>query len=117
MANQIVAAEQYIQSEKYETIRKDLLDQLERNGTVGEHYVDLVEDYMSLWITKAMAADDIKERGVNVEWQNGANQSGVRKNDSVDVLIKTNAQMLKLLPELGIKPSTGGGENYADLEM
>ena len=42
-------------------IEKDLLDQLERNGTVGEHYKDLVGDYMSLWDTKNLLAADIKK--------------------------------------------------------
>lgn len=34
----------------YERIREDLIDQLERNGTVGGHYIDLVNDYMNMWI-------------------------------------------------------------------
>lgn len=35
-----------------ERIRQDLLDQLESDGTVGEYYIDLVGDYMSMWDTK-----------------------------------------------------------------
>ena len=31
-------------SEKYEKIREDLLDQLERNFTYGQQFKDLVED-------------------------------------------------------------------------
>ena len=43
--------DKYTKSEKFQTIQKDLLDQLDRNGTVGEFYIDLVEDYMDMWIT------------------------------------------------------------------
>ena len=35
-----------------EAIKNDLLDQLERDGVVGEFYVDLVNDYMALWDVK-----------------------------------------------------------------
>ena len=53
------------QSEKYEKIREDLLDQLDRNGTYGEQFKDLVEDYMAFWITKTLLIEDINKRGVN----------------------------------------------------
>ncbi len=71
-------------SEKYEVIRKDLLDQLDRNGIYGKQFKDLVEDYMSLWIVKNLLIDDIKSRGVSIKWNNGGGQSGYKKNDSVD---------------------------------
>ncbi|MGR5963521.1 P27 family phage terminase small subunit [Bacillus cereus] len=44
---------------------------------------------------------DIEERGVVVEWSNGKQQE--EKNESIGELDKTNAQMLKLLAELGLK--------------
>jgi phage terminase small subunit len=84
-------------------IRQDLIDQLERNGVVGQHYLDLIEDYMALWSVKRALLADIKKRGVAVEYQNGENQWGVKKNDSVSELVKVNAQMLKVLGELGLR--------------
>lgn len=36
-------------------------------------------------------------------YQNGQNQWGYKKNDSVNELAKTNAQMLKILTQLNIK--------------
>ena len=90
-------------SEKYNKIRQDLLDQLDRNGTYGEQFRDLVEDYMAFWITKSLLIEDINKRGVNVKYNNGGGQSRSKRNDSVGELNKTNAQMLKLLNELGIK--------------
>lgn len=98
-------------------IMQDLLDQLERNGTVGKHYTDLVYDYMDLWETKKKLIADIKERGVRVKYQNSETQWGYKKNDSVDQLIKVNQQMIKLLEALGIKPSQDGELDGDDLEM
>ena len=90
-------------SEKYNKIREDLMDQLDRNGTYGEQFKDLVDDYMALWIAKTLLIVDINKRGVSVRYNNGGGQSGYKKNDSIGELNKTNAQMLKLLNELGIK--------------
>lgn len=89
---------------KLEEIKTDLLDQLERNGTTGKYYIDLINDYVSLWKTKNMLLNDISERGVRVEYNNGGGQTGYRKNDSVDQVLKVNQQMLKLLDSIGIKP-------------
>lgn len=104
----------YVFSEQYSIIKTDLLDQLDRNGTVGEYYIDLVEDYMDLWVTKSLLVDDIQTRGVTVRYDNGGGQKGRKKNDSVDQRLKVNAQMLKLLAEIGIKPSQYGGGDDDD---
>ena len=88
---------------KKNEIKKDLVDQLERNGVFQKHYLDLVDDYMSLWDIKNELIKDIKKRGVSVFWCNGGGQEGQKKNDSIAELNKTNAQMLKILNELGLK--------------
>ncbi|ODM27626.1 RNA polymerase subunit sigma-70 [Clostridium sp. Bc-iso-3] len=97
-------------------IKNDLLDQLERNGTMGKHYLDLVFDYMDFYDTKKKLISDIKKRGVAVEYNNGGGQKGIKKNDSIDQLIKVNGQMLTLLKSLGLKPSQDG-DAYDDMEM
>ena len=99
----------YLQTELYAEVKQDLLDQLERNGTFGKYYTDLVNDYMDMWVTKCLLVDDIQQRGVTVKYNNGGGQTGQKKNESVEQRIKVNAQMLKLLSELGIKPSHDGG--------
>lgn len=88
---------------KKTVIKKDLLDQLERNGTSGYQYIDLVDDYMKLWEIKNKLLKDIKDRGVSVEYNNGGGQSGFKKNDSISELNKTITQMLKILNDLGLK--------------
>ena len=84
-------------------IKQDLIDQLERRGVYGQQYLDLVNDYMALWDVKNALIKDIKERGVSVRYQNGKNQWGYKKNDSVSELTKVNAQMLRILQELGLR--------------
>lgn len=81
-----------------------MIDQLERMGIVGDHYLDLINDYMALWDIKNKLIKDIKKRGVTVEYQNGKDQKGTKKNESISELNKTSAQMLKLLSDLGLKP-------------
>ena len=99
-------------SKAYKSIRKSLLDQLERGGNDLPHFTDLVEDYMKMYVIKELANDDIRVRGTFVEWQNSETQYGSKKNDSVDQVLKTNQQMIKLLDMLGIKPDAGlGGED------
>lgn len=83
-------------------IKQDLIDQLDRNGVYGNHYLDLIDDYMALWTIKNKLIADIRKRGVSVEYKNGANQWGHKKNDSIPELNKVSAQMLKILNDLGL---------------
>lgn len=99
-------------------IKEDLLDQLERNGVYGQHYIDLVNDYMALWDVKNQLIKDIKDKGVSIKYQNGENQWGYKKNDSVRELTNVNNQMIKLLDALGLKVSKfETDENDDDWEM
>ena len=89
---------------KRSEIRKDLLDELERNVTVGKYYTDLVDDYMTLWDTKNLLKADVKERGAVVEYISNNGTVNKRKNESVGELVKVNDRMVKLLEALGITP-------------
>lgn len=106
-------------NERRKQIKNDLLDQLDRNGVVGEFYIDLVNDYMAMWDVKNKLIKDIREKGVSIRYQNGENQFGYKKNDSVAELQRTNNQMLKLLDHLGLRPSKQEAVEYDfdDLEM
>lgn len=98
-------------------IKQDLINQLERNGVYGSHYLDLIDDYMALWEIKNKLIKDIKKRGVSVHWCNGGGQEGYKKNDSISELNKTNAQMLKILSELNLKASSAGSADDGDEDM
>lgn len=97
-------------TKKYKTIREDLHMQLEMNGEIGEHFKDLIDDYMRLYVTKCLLDKDVKERGVIVKYNNGGGQIGTRKNDAVDMFNKVNTQMMNILNKLDLKPSQVGGE-------
>lgn len=101
----------WTRTKAYRDILRDLLDQLERNGTVGEQFKGLVDDYMKMWVIKEQLAADIKERGVLVPAFGPGGREYLKKNDSVDQLPKYNAQMMKLLNEIGIKPDQNPGED------
>lgn len=111
----LAKARKQIESEAYSGIRQDLLDQLERNGTTGKYYMDLVDDYMSFWVDKQLLIDDIRARGAVVTYNNGGGQSGKKRNDSITDKIKVNAQMLNILNALGIKPAQGWDGEDDDL--
>lgn len=98
-------------------IKNDILDQLERNGVYGAHYLDLVNDYMSLWEIKNKLISDIKTRGVSTKYQNGPDQWGYKKNDSISELNKSSAQMLKILNDLGLKTSSFTKDEDDDEDM
>lgn len=93
-----------------EQIKNDLTEQLERNGTVGQFYQDLILDYMKLWDVKNMLIDDIDERGAVVDYTSNTGQSNKKKNDSVMELIKVNDRMTKLLDAIGITPAQTDGD-------
>lgn len=102
---------------KKENIKQDLLDQLERNGVYGDYYLDLINDYMSLWEIKNKLISDGKKNPYT-EWQNSETSFGRKKNDSIDQAIKVNQQMIKILEYLDIKPSKQDGEtDDYDMEM
>jgi len=94
------AKKRRIPRKRRKAVEQDLLDQLERNGTYGAYYIDLVKDYMALWDVKNALIADIKERSVSVKYQNSATQWGFKKNDSVPELVRVNGQMLKILQQL-----------------
>ena len=94
----------------YKKIKASLVDQLERSGNDTSFFLDLVDDYMKMYIIKELANADVMENGVSVEWRNSETQYGRKKNDSVDQILKTNQQMIKLLDKLGISPDTGMGD-------
>lgn len=98
-------------------IKQDLLDQLERSNVYGEHYLDLINDYMSMWEIKNKLIKDSKKNPYT-EWQNSETSFGRKKNDSIDQALKVNQQMIKILEFLKIKPSKTDGEiDDFDMEM
>ena len=92
---------------KKDQIKKDMLDQLEFNGTVGAHYSDLVENYVKYWVMQAELLKDIDERGAKVTKLDSRGQWQVVNNESIDQMLKIHRTMLAILNELGIHAVDG----------
>ena len=97
-------AKDYRKSKQFKEIQESLIEELRKNGNDSKFFIDLVKDYMSLWVIKNRLIDDIDERGVVSKYQNGETQWGYKRNDSVGELNKVSAQMLKILTQLKIQP-------------
>lgn len=94
-------------------IKQSLLDQLERKGARTPFFENLVDDYMALWRTKELLIRDIKKNGIRIKYDNGGGQSGEKDNPSIAQQVRVNAQMLKILAQLGITTDdiAGGAED------
>lgn len=86
-----------------EDIRAGLMEQLQERQVLEPHFTDLVNDYVSMWDVKSELIYDIEVKGVSIRYQNGQNQFGYKRNDSVAELNRVNGQMLTILRELGLK--------------
>lgn len=89
-------------------VRQDLFEQLKKNKLKSSYCQDMVNDYMELWDVSKALSKDIKERGVTVETELADGRIKRVKNESVGELLKTNAQMLKILDSLELKAVMGG---------
>ena len=83
-------------------VKDSILAALVAKGMDSPYFLELVEDYMDLWDIKTKLRKDLQERGPVVEWQNGANQKGLRKNDSVVEYPKISKRMTNILRQLEI---------------
>lgn len=101
--NRLAKKKKWQNTAGYKDLKKDMLDDLEVRGLVGKQYSDKVEEYMRLWIWLQMLNEDITERGVFIEYQNGANQSGTTDNKSLSIATRVSAQMLAIWTALGFK--------------
>ena len=97
-------------SKEYQNLKKDLLDDLESRGLVGNQYTDKVEEYMDLWCLRNMLKEDIAERGVYVSYQNGANQKGTTDNKSVEKIVRVSSQLLSIWTALGFRELANGAK-------
>ena len=86
-----------------------LKSDLEKRGGWEEPFVDKVDRYIALWDTAQLLDEDIKKRGVQID-----TEKGLKKNDSVPMLVATNKQMDLMLEKLNISAPAivkGGGED------
>ena len=85
------------------TLKTDLINQLKNKDALNAYTEDLVNQYIFMWGTVQKLQQDIDDRGVITKYQNGKDQWGHKKNDSVQEMTKVNNQMLKILDQLKLK--------------
>lgn len=85
-------------SKLYENLYNYLLDKIDKN----EALVDLVYDYMELYVTKSLLICDIERKGVVINTTSGNGFPVRKKNESITELTRINTQMLKILQHLNI---------------
>lgn len=103
-------------TKQYKQLREDMINDLEMRGLVARQYMDKVDEYMRLWCWMMMYDDDVKSRGVTVEYQNGESQRGQTSNKSVTLALRVSSQMLSIWTALGFKDqavsaSASGGDD------
>ena len=102
-------------NEKYIELEKELTEQLITNNNYNKVTKELLDKYIKYTKMEDDLIKDVDKRGVNVKWNNGGGQKGVKRNDSIQESVKVNAQRLKILDKLGIKPpekKSDGDEEY-----
>ena len=87
-------------------IEKCIIKILKKRKLDNEIFLGLAEHYCSLLEIIEQLQDHIKEHGVMCDWQNGKNQKGERKNDSIGELNRVSNQALKVLHHLEITPDS-----------
>lgn len=101
--------------EKVDNIREDLKTQLLAQSKFGKQFDDMIEDYIFLVKLKEDLQLDIKLNGLRYQSMTGNGFAISKPNESVQNLLKVNAQMLKILQDLELKsPDEEGGEKSGD---
>ena len=102
--------------DKITSIREDLKNQLITQGKFGKQFDDMIEDYLYLVDLKERLKNDIDENGIRYKNTGGNGFTTFKPNESCERLLKTNAQMLKILQDLELKtPDEGSGDEGDDL--
>lgn len=98
-------------------IKDSLVDQLSCRGLESDHFIDMVNDYISMWQVKNFLIKDIKTRGVTFLDNSHLGTKMQKNNPSVKELVMINKQMLSVLKELGLNAATMGGDYSGAKEM
>lgn len=90
-------------AEKKSDILESLKSQLEKKQADISCFLDLIDDYMTLYDIKKRLKSDIKKRGVAYETKSASGKATiVKQNQSVKDLVAVNKQMLMILEKLGL---------------
>lgn len=97
-------------------IKQSLLEQLKMRNATSEFYIDLINDYMSMWRTKELLDADLRDRGTVYKEPNSTGREVFKNNPSTKELVMVNKQMLSLLKDLGLnEPAVNDEPDDGDL--
>lgn len=88
-------------TKRYRELKAAMLADLEAAGINRLPYTEMVEQYMSLWVQLQLLEADVADRGVKVQYQNGATQKGVTENKSLTTAVQIGRRMDDILNRLG----------------
>lgn len=89
--------------EKKQAIKEDLQNQLIAQGKFGKQFDDMIEDYIYFVELKERLQHDLNINGMRYKTTTGNGFTSNKPNESYERLLKTNAQMLKILQDLELK--------------
>ena len=103
-------------NEKIEIIRKDLKDQLIAQNKYGEHFNDMIENYLFYVKLKEELQYDIDTRVIRYEARTGNGYKTDKPNESIKNLTNVTTEMRKILQDLDLKepeepPEEGEGDD------
>ncbi len=102
-------------TDKKQAIKEDLQKQLMAQGKYGKHFDDMIEDYLYLVELKEKLKADINDNGIRYKSTGGNGFTTYKPNESCERILKTNAEMLKILQDLDLKSpdeiDNGDGED------
>lgn len=100
---------------KKQSIKEDLQNQLISQNKFGKQFDDMIDDYIYLVELKERLQHDINVNGIRYKTTGGNGFTTYKPNESCERLLKTNAQMLKILQDLDLKtPDEGPKEGEGD---
>ncbi len=103
--------------EKINIIREDLKNQLISQNKFGEHFNDMIENYLFYVRLKEDLQYDIDSKGIRYEAKTGNGYKTDKPNESVKNLINVTTEMRKILQDLDLKepeeipPEEGEGDD------
>lgn len=101
--------------DKKQEIKEDLQSQLISQNKFGRQFDDMLDDYIYLVELKERLQYDIDKNGIRYRTTGGNGFTTYKPNESCERLLKTNAQMLKILQDLELKaPDEGQKEGEGD---
>lgn len=96
----------YKSNTSYKRIKSSLIEQLEKNGLNTPFYVDKVETYMTLWISKKILEHDVEQCLVTDKADFMDSTENREQSETAVKIIKIDERMGKILKELGITPKS-----------